>query len=181
MRLSILIPTTSDRNFFNKRIQFELTRQIKQSESRVEILLDFGVESTGLKRNRLIHKSRGEYIAFVDSDDMITDCYVQKQLEVSDSGMDCGSLIGLYFLNGVYHKPFFHSNKYTHWYNTPEAYIRTVNHLNCIKREIALRIPYENITVGEDGRYSEALKSSGLIQTEYTVKETLYLYYDRTK
>lgn len=182
MKLSILIPTTPDRDEkFNRRIGFELERQIRPYQDHIEIVWDFGPETTGFKRNRLIHKAKGEYTTFVDSDDMVTDCYIKKQLDVSISGMDCGSLNGLYFLNGVYGKPFIHSNKYTHWYNTPEAYIRTVNHLNCIKRSIALQVPYENITIGEDGRYSEALKASGLIKSEYAIKETLYLYYDRTK
>lgn len=178
IKLSILIPTTADRKSFNDRISYELCRQANEN---VEIVWDYNDGTTGSKRNNLIKEAHGLYIAFVDSDDMITDCYIKKQLDVANSGLDCGSLNGLYFLNGVYGKPFIHSNKYTHWYNTPEAYIRTVNHLNCIKRDIALQIPYENITVGEDGRYSEALKASGLIKTEYQIKETLYLYYDRTK
>lgn len=171
-------------NFCN-RIHTELIRQYELLgyKEEVEICINFdnGELSTGEKRNSLIRSAKGDYIAFVDDDDMITDCYVKKQLDVCDSGLDCGSLNGLYFLNGVYGKPFIHSNKYTHWYNTQEAYIRTVNHLNCIHRDIALQVPYEDITIGEDGRYSEALKASGLIKTEYEIKETLYLYYDRTK
>lgn len=169
---------------FLTRINTEIDRQIRilGVENHVEKLVLYGErETTGNKRNQLIKDAKGEYVAFVDDDDMITDCYIKKQLDVANSGMDCGSLNGLYFLNGVYGKPFIHSNKYTHWYNTPEAYIRTVNHLNCVKRSIALQVPYENITIGEDGRYSEALKASGLIKTEYQIKETLYLYYDRTK
>lgn len=181
MKLSIMIPSTPDRENFNTRISFELYRQLEPYKGHAEVIWDLGTGSTGLKRNILVQKAKGEYVAFVDSDDMVTDCYIKKQLDVAISGMDCGSLNGLYFLNGVYDKPFLHSDKYSHWYNTIPAYIRTVNHLNCIKRDIALQIPYENITVGEDGRYSEQLKASGLIKSEYQIKETLYLYYDRTK
>ena len=183
-KLSILIPTLKGREHYFNRIKSELLRQMRSlpnDDVVIQTCTDSCERTTGDKRNELINSAWGEYVTFVDDDDMITDVYVKKQLDVAHSGMDCGSLNGLYFLNGVYGKPFIHSNKYTHWYNTPEAYIRTVNHLNCIKRSIALQVPYENITVGEDGRYSEALKASGLIKTEYEIKETLYLYYDRTK
>lgn len=187
-RLSILIPTLYGREIFCHRIEKELWLQIdllgvRNGKDGVTVctMKDDRQLTTGAKRNELINFAQSDYIAFVDDDDMITDCYIQKQLDVANSGMDCGSLNGLYFLNGVYGKPFIHSIKYDHWWADDKNYYRNPNHLNCIKREIALKIPYQDITIGEDGRYSEALQKAGLVKTEFEIKETLYLYYDRTK
>lgn len=185
MKLSILIPTLIGRDNYLNRISNEIRRQYdlldKREEVEIRIVRDNRERTTGAKRNQLIKESNSDYIAFVDDDDMITDCYIQKQLDVANSDMDCGSLNGLYFINGMYGKPFIHSIKYHHWWADDKNYYRNPNHLNCIKREIALQVPYENITIGEDGKYSEALQKSGLVKTEYEIKETLYLYYDRTK
>lgn len=181
MKLSILIPTTEDRKFFNRRIEFELYRQIDGFKHQVELLWDYGHETTGFKRNRLIENANGEYVAFVDSDDQITDVYIKKQLEVANSGLDCGELWGLYFLNGKFDRPFHHTMSVSNWHTEPTAYKRCNNHLNAIKRDIMLKIPFPDKTVGEDGVQSMALKDSGLIKTEHPIKETLYLYYDRTK
>lgn len=184
MKLSILIPTMKGRERFLKRLIDNLSYQINELDSWQDIEIikcDDEFKTTGHKRNILIEKSEANYIAFIDDDDMITDCYIQKQLDVVNSGMDCGSLNGLYFLNGVYGKPFIHSNIYNEWYTDAIAYRRCPNHLNCIRRDIAIQIPYKDITVGEDGNFSMDLKASGLIKTEYEIKETLYLYYDRTK
>lgn len=182
MKLSILIPTTEDREKFNTRILFELNRQKSQYQrNEVELLWDFGTETTGFKRNRLVNTAKGEYTCFVDSDDMITDIYIKKQMDVVNSGMDCGSLNGLYFCNGIYDRPFTHSIKYKSWFTEREAYRRCPNHLNAVKRGIALQIPFPDKIVGEDGVQSMDMLASGLIKSEYEIKETLYLYYDRTK
>lgn len=144
-------------------------------------LRDNGEKTTGEKRNECIRMAKGEYVAFVDDDDFVTPCYLKKQLDVAYSTLDCGSLKGLYFLNNVYDRPFIHSKRYDHWYQDDNFYYRNQNHLNCIKKSIAIDIPFPHIYVGEDGQYSQSLQASGRIQSEYIIAETLYLYFDRTK
>lgn len=183
--LSILMPTMVSRQKYCDRILSELSWQksFLENPDDVEILVagDDGKVPTGTKRTDLIQMASGLYIAFVDDDDMVTDVYLKKQLDVARSGMDCGSLKGLYFLNGKYDRPFLHSIEYTSWWQDDKYYYRTPNHLNAVKRELILDIPYENITVGEDGRWSEAVQKAGVLKTEYRIEETLYLYYDKSK
>lgn len=185
MKLEILTPTLHNRKHFYQRLNYEIIRQIQLLgvSDYVEhtLQIDNGEMTTGAKRNDMIRNSEAEYICFFDCDDMPTDVYVKKQLDVAISGMDCGSLNGLYFCNGVYDRPFTHSIKYRSWYTERDGYRRCPNHLNAIKRNIALQVPFPDKTIGEDGVQSMALLESGLIKTEYEIKETLYLYYDRTK
>lgn len=182
--LTIMIPTLVSRAKFYDRIYRELSFQLDQlGTNEVQILpyLDNGEVSTGLKRNWCIHNAAGQYVAFVDDDDMITDCYIRSQLHVAKSGADCGNLKGLYFMNGVYDRPFLHSIQYDHWYQDNQFYYRNPNHLNCIKKELILDIPYVDQYVGEDGKWSEAIHASGRLKNETHMRETLYLYYDVTK
>ena len=184
-KVSILIPTLESRVNFFKRIvaQLEWQRLQLPNPDDVEIIynIDKGEKSTGVKRNELVGNASGDYVAFVDDDDQISDVYLKKMVDAANSGLDAGSLVGLYFLNGVYDRPFLHSIKYTHWYQDDKFFYRDTNHLNIIKRSIALQVPYPDQFVGEDGKFSESLRASGLVKTEYEIKETVYFYFDRSK
>lgn len=182
-KLSILIPSTNDRRTFNERIYYILKWQIElfSLEDDVELLFNFEDGTIGAKRNELVRKAKGEAMAFVDSDDLVCDGYLKHGMDFVNSGMDAASLIGLYFHNGIYDRPFVHSNQYTHWYTEPHRYVRTVNHLNFIKTDIARKISYPEKNFGEDGCYSDDLKASGLIKTEFEIKQALYIYFATSK
>lgn len=185
-KISILIPTLVSRERFYNRLLSELFWQIDaipDGRSLVEIIhyTDAGEATTGAKRNWLVANAKGLYVAGFDDDDMPTDVYIRKSLEIANSGADCGELNGLYFLNGKYDRPFRHSIEYTSWWQDKSCYYRNPNHISCIKKELIQGIPFKDQTVGEDGHFSIALHESGRLKTEYPVKETLYLYYDRTK
>ncbi|HUM52976.1 MAG TPA: hypothetical protein PK431_14225 [Chitinophagales bacterium] len=183
--LSILIVTLEKRKNFFDRLINQLVWQQRQlpNPDDVEFIIavDNGEKTTGFKTNLAIQQSNGQYVCRADDDDNVTDVYLKKQLDVAKSGADCGEFRGLYFLNGVYDRPFHHSIEYSHWWQDDKAYRRNPNHLSCIRKDLIIDIPYEDITVGEDGRFSEALQASGRIKNQYPVNETLYLYFDRTK
>lgn len=184
--ISILIPTLESRQKFFIRAYSELRWQIDQipnGDELVEIAHynDNGELTTGAKRNWLVNNAKGQYVAGFDDDDMPTDCYIQMMLKAAESGADCGEFRGLYFSNGVYDRPFHHSIQYDHWWQDKSCYYRNPNHISLIKKELILDIPFKDITVGEDGQFSLALQASGRLKTEFPVKETLYLYYARSK
>jgi glycosyltransferase involved in cell wall biosynthesis len=183
--ITIMIPTLASRTSYLKRLLTTLYFQIDllNAVDDVEILtfVDNGEQTTGAKRNWLVNNAKGEYVCFHDDDDMPTDVYVKKQLEVAKSGMDCGEFRGLYFINGKYDRPFIHSIRYDKWDQDATAYYRCTNHLNGIKKSILIQFPYPDKTVGEDGVQSMEMKNAKILKTEYAINETLYLYYDRTK
>lgn len=187
--LSLLIPTTPDRADMTEALRHSLASQIRvigvQDQVKIHILdtpkwdknNPLQDHCIGHKRNRLLQNSTGLYVAFIDSDDRVAQDYVELLLEGIDHGPDCCSLTGVITENGLTPKKFIHSDRYDSWFEKDGVYYRCVNHLNCIRRDIALQIGFPETMHGEDHDYSKKLKKSGLIKTEHWIEETIY-YYD---
>lgn len=143
----------------------------------VEILTDIdrGQVSIGAKRNRLLRRAKGEYIAFIDDDDTVSPDYVCKVLNALRSKPDCCSLIGeVNFRNKRITRPFKHSIEYKDWFQANKVYYRCPNHLNPVKRELAMKVMFPEINEGEDRQYSFALLP--LLKTEAKIEGTIYFY-----
>lgn len=180
MDVSVLICTIPDRNEMFVSLYKRLNLLKNNASIRVEILYDDALGITiGEKRNRLLERASGKYCCFIDDDDDVADTYFTTYESAIGSGMDydCVALVGHYYLNGRFMKPFFHSLKYKSWYDDADGYYRCPNHLNLIKTDICRQIGYTQINFGEDKDFSERLLESGLIQTEYSHENLLYLYY----
>lgn len=147
MKLSILIPTTPDREHFLARLKGQFYEQVGEYYQ----ILPFNHESAwhkgmygyrtndiefiyfkdnkeysiGYKRNKLLEYSRGDYVAFIDDDDRIGENYFKRLLEGIEHDVDCCSLRGVITENGVNPLIFEHSLKYKeyktneHKKNTP--------------------------------------------------------------
>ena len=71
------------------------------------------------------------------------------------------------------HKPFKCSKDYE-WTETPEAYLRSIQHICPIKTSIAKNVRYEDINWQEDYKYAHSLM--GKVQTEYKSEVPIYIY-----
>lgn len=198
MKLSILICSIPKRYLFLSRLincfQEQLgqpiaTNYLKHSNSNpyelyrynygeVEMLIAIDNEkiSIGDKRNLLLNNAQGEYVSFFDDDDEPTPIYISEAMEGISKGVDACSLIGLLTTNGERPQTFIHSMEYNGWFEKDKILYRFINHLNVIKKSIAASIGYAYRNHGEDRDYSERLQKSGLVKTEYKVKDTIYLY-----
>ena len=163
-------------NLYNSLIS-ELNKQIKNcnAEDKIEIITetDNGENSVGKKRNNVIDKARGEYVCFIDDDDMITEIYVSKTLKALETKPDVVELVG--FLP-KYDLPFIHNLNCGGHFKKDGIQFRTPNHLNTIKTEIAKQVRYPEISHGEDQDYSHRLWNSGLMKTESLIGERMYIY-----
>jgi hypothetical protein len=200
MKLAILIPTTPDRAPLLERLLDELHRQIGDRTNKVDTIV-YTTEkgpskqephnagpTTGAKRNRLIQEALGfnaEYIAFHDSDDLPGPTYIDRGLDVANSGMDCGELWGQIYWNGKPGKPFHHIidciNPKTgklEWWEDNQFYYRTINHLNFQKLSLVKDIPFPDQVFGEDGVQSERMRDAGIFKTMYPIPEIIYHYYN---
>lgn len=172
--LSILIASTNDR----KPMLDNLMRFLKaQKTSEVEVLasIDNGESSIGSKRNDLLKSATGKYVAFLDDDDMISPYYVSNILDAAKHDSDCIGIRGIIVTNDFGPRVFIHSLQYTHWFEKDEIYYRCPNHLNPIKREIALATGFPNISNQEDKSFAFSIQ--GKIKTETFIETPLYYYY----
>jgi len=140
----------------------ELTRQIHllQDRSIIEIITeeDNGENSVGKKRNNVLDRAAGEYVCFIDDDDMVTDIYVSEIVNALKNKPDVVELVGYL---PKYNLPFIHNLNCGGHFKKDGVQYRTPNHLNTIKTEIARQIRYVEISHGEDKDYSHKLLNSG--------------------
>lgn len=182
IKLSILICMTQDRMDFLNRLMNILEPQLLGKP--IEVLTNYEDISIGAKRNSLLEASKGEYVCFIDSDDLVSKDYVSLFEEATINNPDCCSLMGVITFDGSNPEIFEHSIKYNEWRTNDTGgvkYERYVNHLNFIKRSIAIQIKYPDISHGEDRAWSDALRSSMLIHSESCIEKVLYHYEYRSK
>jgi hypothetical protein len=187
-KLAILIPTIDGREGFFEAIWSELERQRRLLPAPEDVALLFNKDdqtmTIGQKRNALMDAavaSGATHRAFIDDDDMVSADYLAANLPGVLGGFDCNSLCGRYYLDGVYDRPFYHSLAYTHWWHDGAGYYRNPNHLNVIRIAPIKHVRFQAKSFGEDGCFSEDIARQVLLKTEYTVAQTVYHYYARSK
>lgn len=176
-RLSILTVTIEPR----KEIFRNLARVLHaQSDKQIELLAscDNGERSIGAKRNDLLLAAKGDYVVFIDDDDMVSPYYVSGILRGIQSNPDCCGIEGIITHKNVGPKKFIHSIQFEDWFEKDNIYYRCPNHLNPIKREIALDTMFADKSYQEDKDFSERLK--GKLKTEVYIKGPIYFYYPST-
>jgi Glycosyl transferase family 2 len=180
--LSILICTIEDREDQFNHIFNKLLKQIKTFHLQHEIeILSFkdkrGEHSIGYKRNVLLQKSTGTYICFVDDDDDVSPHYVKLIYDnIIRHKPDCLSLTGIITENGHNPRTFIHSIDYTTYFQKNGVYYRPPNHLNPIKRSIAIQFQFPDTSHGEDTAWAYAIAQSKLLKRESKITEPYYFY-----
>jgi glycosyltransferase involved in cell wall biosynthesis len=174
IKLSILICTLPEREDKLRRIFGLLLGQIPSEI--VGITFDDSVDITiGEKRNNLIKNAGGEYVCFVDDDDLVSKDYVSKILEAIETKPDCVGIQGIMLSNGNCPRRFFHTIEVDCWYTNRFEYYRTPNHLNPIRREIAMKVPFNQYSnFGEDREFSIAIKP--FLKSEVMIDGPVYYY-----
>lgn len=175
-KLSILIPSLNERKQTLEALRAELDRQIGKRSVQVAHMADDRQLSIGQKRNMLLMQSVGEYVAFVDDDDTVSVDYVEKVLAALTRNPDCSSLTGQIVFSDGYSRPFIHSLRYDRWIDDHEGkvYYRPPNHLNAVRRDIAVKVGFPAINSGEDRVFSMGIRP--LLRTEEWIDGIIYQY-----
>lgn len=159
-----------------------LFRQMRQDaigEDLVQIKIDGDpTKHIGQKRRELVENACGKYVAFIDDDDRVSDDYLRRVLGAIKSDPDCASLRGEMIAMdhpGQPRRPFYHSLRYRAWFEEKEVYYRPPNHLNAVRRDLALQVPFLPLNFGEDKDFSYRLLP--LLKTEASTGDDSPIYF----
>lgn len=171
-----MIPSLHERKPSLEALRRSLDAQIGTRNVEVLHLADNREMSIGQKRNMLLMQSGGEYVAFVDDDDAVTVDYIEKVMNALTKNPDCTSLTGTITFSDGYSRPFIHSLRYDRWIDDHEGkvYYRPPNHLNAIKRSLAVQVGFPAINSGEDRAFSMGVRP--LLKKEEWIEGTIYMY-----
>lgn len=183
MKLSILICTLPQRFVMFEDLQFKLKWQINTKyNGQVEIINDSSTKyTTGEKRNHLLEEAKGDFIVFIDDDDEVSDDYVESIIQAIDDNpnIDCIGMKGIITFDGANEKKWIISKDCGSWYEKDNMYFRTPNHISPVKRDIALKVKFPKIMIGEDYEYSMGILP--YLKHEYLINKELYHYKYVTK
>ena len=181
--LSVLIPTLEERADTFLALELSLLEQIEDSGlvGVVEVIghCDNREHTTGHKRNCLMQWAKGEYVAFVDDDDEVHQSYCRFIVSALETRPDVVGICGVYNVDGAYNGIFEHSMRHKEWSTVGDnRYLRCPNHLNPVRRDLALMAGFPDVTVGEDHEYSTKLLP--LLKTEVMIEKPIYTYMARS-
>lgn len=172
-RLSILIATLGWRKeSFNKLLD-ALLPQVERNNIEVVAYWNNGEKSIGEIRQALIEDAKGEYVCFIDDDDMVPDCYCDEICWAL--GKDYVGFEVQLFNEGKVMPRVFHSIRYGVWHDDETGYYRGVTHLNPIKRELAIQGSFGKQGLGEDESWSRSV--TPLVRTENYIDKIMYYYH----
>jgi glycosyltransferase involved in cell wall biosynthesis len=189
MLLSILICTIPSRTKELERLMARLRPQLPDTYDYdgnldVEVIVHEelanrdGGPTIGANRQALLNDAAGDYVCFVDDDDYVSQDYVEQILKAIESEPDCVGIKGHYYDSPGREIPqlMFHSKRFEKWAEHLPVFERTPNHLNPVRRELALQVGYHDLMAGEDHKYSNRLNP--LLKTEVMIEKPIYIYLD---
>lgn len=144
------------------------------------VLWNRGGRTIGEYRQLLLESASGEYVSFVDDDDRLPGFFVERIVEALESRPDyVGFKVAV---DDQSERPIsykyrryvaYHSLRYDRWHQRGNRFFRHVSHLNPIRRDIALRAPFDGWR-GEDHIWADQIRQH--VHTETWIDDTLYFY-----
>lgn len=196
MKLSILIATTKHRIELFEELMHEFDRQLielsqpmtsigsanadlihRKTQSVEYIALSDNKEiSVGAKRQKLLELAQGEFVVFFDDDDMPNGRYVRMILDAISDDIDCIGMNVHMTTNGQNPQRCCHRLAYRTWQNNVDGwdYVRNITHFNPVRRNVALRVGFQDLRFGEDKLYSDGV--SALLTNEAYIEDALFHY-----
>ena len=173
LKLSILTPTIVGRE---KQLAALQSKIEAQNPGQVEHLIfcDNRRRSIGAKRQALADIARGEYIAFVDDDDDISDDYVARILYAIETGADVITFRQQAIYNGRRAEIIFGVNNPDEAFNEGQAILRAPWHVCAWRREVVAGCLFSESNYGEDLVWCKQARKR--IKTAHHIDAILHTY-----
>lgn len=171
-KLSILTPTIPERY----ELARELQNKLPKNGSLVEhlVLCDNRARSIGAKRQALVDIARGEYIAFLDDDDDISDDYVSNLLIAIESGADVITFRQRAIYNGLESEVVFGGTNRDGPFNPGGITLRAPWHVCAWKRSRIVDCVFPESNYGEDLTW--CLQARQMVKTAFHIDKVLHTY-----
>lgn len=177
MKVSVLVSSIVERQaYYLKRMLSILEPQLT-SDIELVIETDNRELSVGAKQQILLGRAKGDYICYVDEDDIIPAYYISEILKAIESQPDCVGINGIITHDEKNPFPFYNSIQYDHWYSDDKGHYRCPNHINPVKRKLATQSHFESV-YHADYEYSMILRP--LLKTEVVIDKCMYFYLTKT-
>lgn len=174
MILSILTPTIPGREKQLQALQQKIEVQIRGQAVEHLILSDNRTRSIGAKRQALLDIARGQYIAFVDDDDDISDNYVEELLKAAASGADVITFLQGATYNGQESVVDFQLGQGDHSYEPSGITNRDAWHVNAWRRSRVAHCQFGESNYGEDLTWCQQARR--MAETTVHIPKILHFY-----
>jgi hypothetical protein len=150
--LSILTPTIPERSRSLRFLTSLIEEQAIKHPRAIEhlALSDNRTRSIGAKRQALADIARGQYIAFVDDDDDVSDDYVERLLKAAQTGADVITFRQQAIYNGLESEVHFGINNQDGPFNPGGITLRAPWHVCAWRRERVQGCLFSESNYGED-------------------------------
>lgn len=172
--LSILTPTIRGREKQLAALQDKIAGQNEGQIVEHLALCDNRARSIGGKRQALVDIARGQYVAFVDDDDDISDDYVASLLEGIATGADVITFRQRAIYNGLESEVVFGVNNADEPFNPGGITLRAPWHVCAWKREKIAGCLFAESNYGEDKIW--CLQARQRIRTAHHIDKVLHTY-----
>lgn len=175
MKLSILTPTIPSREDKVKALSDKIACQSKGLDVEHLVFSDNKKRSIGAKRQALVDIARGEYIAFVDDDDDISDDYVSEILRGIKSGADVVTFQQTAVYNGLVSTVVFRLGRQDGAFNPGGITNRNAWHVCAWNRQKVKGCWFKENNYGEDLAW--CLQARKRVETEIHIPKILHEYH----
>lgn len=153
----------------------KLARQAEGKPVEIISLMDNKWSTLGAKRNALLGMTAGQFISFVDDDDDVADDYIDSLLATirANPESDCITLDAWVSVDGDAGRVCKYGIAFGNT-NEADTYFRQPNHVCCFRADIARRVPWDDVTWGEDSSWAKKILPH--IHRETRIDRVLYWY-----
>lgn len=180
MTLTFLIPTLNE-PFYIRRLSRLMDRLKPQLGSFGDLYVDYSINdagrsmSIGTKRNLMLGSCASDYFSFIDSDDLVSENFVEEIGIALMSQPDVVTMQGTMTTDGKDKRSWTiklgsdYTEKNGHYYRWP-------NHLAIMRNRLVRHVKFPDVKSGEDFEWSKKIHSLGLLKTEVHIPRQIYHY-----